>query len=123
MAISTIKFGSYTLLADADAEAIPESDVKSGAATVHAIFIDAIANTTDDVYLKIWDKVTPVVANDEPDYVIFIPKTKVSVIPLPVGAGLAFATALSYIGTKTQANAAAQSDPTENMKIFFFVAA
>ncbi len=123
MAISTIKFASYTLLADADAEHVAEADLKSGAATIHSIFVDNTANGAEDEYLKIWNATSPDPTSDEPDYIFFIPQGTTPVIPLPVGAGLAFATGFSYIGTVTQANATTQVAPTASMKVMFFAAA
>ena len=123
MAISTIRFGSYTLLADADAEKTPEADIKSGPTTLHSIFVDNSANAAEDEYLKIWDATSPNEASDEPDFVIFIPQGKTVVIPLPVGGGYTIATGLSYIGTVTQANTAAQTSPTASMKVLFLTAA
>lgn len=123
MAISTIRFASYTHLSDADAEKTPEADLKSGPTTLHFIFVDNTANAAEDEYLKIWDATSPNEETDEPDFVIFIPQGVTVAIPLPVGNGYTIATGLSYIGTVTQANTTAQVSPTASMKVWFLTAA
>lgn len=102
MSLSSTPFaGPFTtqLIKQTSATASPNEDVRGAPTTVYLVRVDNSANSSQNVYLHLYNNAAPVVGTTPPDVTLFVPNGVVEeTIWL---TGMPFSTALSFACTTT----------------------
>lgn len=70
MAVSVMDMGDTAIVYDADADEVPENDVRGGPCTVYGAYIDNSVTDASPMFLKLYDDIAPTVGTTDPDEVI-----------------------------------------------------
>lgn len=109
---------SLTVIRDTDADATSEADVNTGAATLYIIQIDNSANSTQAVFLKLYNATAPTIGTTAPDFVLRVAGG--ATVRLAIAEGLSFPTGLSF-ACVTAGGTGGTTSPTSDVSVVLVV--
>lgn len=112
MAVTVYNLGSSLVqVRDTDSDGTSEANVRAGATTIYAIYVDNSLNGAAS-YLKLYNATAPTIGTTAPDMIFMVPaSTKVTI---SFALGIAFGTGLSY-ATVTAGGTAGTTNPTSDV--------